>query len=176
MEAIEYYTYSDYKYWDGEWELIDGVPMAMSPAPMIRHQVLAYRVAMELDRSIEDKCDRCLVFGEADYKVDEVTLLKPDVVLLCDEPNLNHITKAPEIVVEVISPSTARRDEKVKYEIYESEKVAYFVLVYPDDDRAKIYKLAEDGKYSKEGDFSVDSYRFEETLCKAVIDWKRVFR
>jgi Uma2 family endonuclease len=51
--------------------------------------------------------------------------LKPDVVLICDEPNDQYITSTPEIVVEIISQSSAKRDEVFKFEIYEREKVPY---------------------------------------------------
>ena len=174
MEAIDYYTYDDYKLWEGDWELIDGVAVAMSPAPMIKHQAIAYKLARELGNSI-DECDQCMVLGEADWKINDVTLLRPDVVLICDEPHDKYMTKAPQIVVEVLSPSTARRDEKFKFEIYQEERVPYYVMVYPDDFKAKIYKL-DGNEYRKEGDFTNESYSFEQTHCRAVVDFQRVFR
>ncbi|RLA74090.1 MAG: hypothetical protein DRG30_05635 [Epsilonproteobacteria bacterium] len=73
-----------------------------------------------------------------------------------------------------VSKSTAKRDEKVKFKLYEAEKVLYYILVYPDDLKAKIYRL-ENNKYTKEGDFSLESYKFEETTCGASIDFKNVF-
>ncbi len=42
MSAVEYYTYEDYCHWEGKWEMIWGVPLAMAPAPMIKHQSIAY--------------------------------------------------------------------------------------------------------------------------------------
>ena len=174
MCAIEYYTYDDYKKWEGNWELIDGVPLAMSPAPMINHQVLAGNILFELKKSVDD-CENCVVASEVDYKIADDTILRPDVVLTCNEPNDAYLTKAPEIVVEVISKSTAKRDEKYKFEIYEKEKVKYYILVYPDDLRAKVYKLIN-SKYEKEGDFSYESYIFEESKCNASVDFEKVFR
>lgn len=174
MCAIEYYTYKDYVKWEGDWELINGVPLAMSPAPMITHQALANLIANELTNSSE-KCEQCLTLSEVDYKINDDTILRPDVVLTCGETNDAYLTKAPEIVVEVISHSTAKRDEKFKFEIYEKEKVKYYLLVYPDDLKAKIYKL--DGKeYDKQGDFTTESYTFKESSCKASINFERVFK
>ncbi|MEN4054273.1 MULTISPECIES: Uma2 family endonuclease [Sulfurimonas] len=174
MCAIEYYTYEDYVKWEGDWELINGVPLAMSPAPMITHQALATNIAYELKNS-SDNCKECLVLHEVDYKINDDTILRPDVVLTCNETNDAYLTKAPQIIVEVISHSTAKRDEKFKFEIYEKEKVKYYLLVYPDDLKAKIYKL--DGKeYDKQGDFTTESYTFEESSCKASIDFERVFK
>ena len=173
-QAIEYYSYDDYKEWEGEWELIDGIPLAMAPAPMRIHQSLATMIITELQNQLEE-CAQCEVLGEIDYKVSDDTILKPDIVLTCGETNESYLTKAPEIVVEIISKSTAKRDEKYKFEIYEKEKVNYYILVYPNDLRAKIYKL-KDSKYDKEGDFLQESYNFKETTCNVSLDFKRVFK
>ena len=174
MCAIEYYTYDDYVKWEGNWELINGIPLAMSPAPMITHQAIAGEIFYEL-RSSSNDCDECLTLSEVDYKVNDDTILRPDVVLTCNETNDAYLTKAPEIVVEVISPSTAKRDEKYKFEIYEKEKVKYYILVYPNDLIAKIYKL-DAKEYDKQGDFTTESYTFEESSCKASINFESVFK
>lgn len=174
MCAIEYYSYDDYVKWEGDWELIDGIPMAMSPAPIRKHQSLASEIIYHLRTQLSD-CELCEVLGEVDYKVNEETVLRPDVTLTCGETNEAYLTKAPEIVVEIISPSTAKRDEKYKFEIYEEEKVNYYILIYPDDLRAKVYKL--DGKkYDKQGDFTTQSYKFENTTCKIELDFEQVFK
>jgi Uma2 family endonuclease len=172
--AIETYTYADYTHWEGEWELIDGIPLAMSPAPMRIHQSIATELMYNLRNQLEE-CKSCEVLGEIDYKVSDDTILKPDIALTCGETNERYLTKAPEIIVEIISKSTAKRDEKYKFEIYEKEKVKYYILVYPNDLRAKIYKL-KGSKYDKEGDFLLESYDFEETSCKVNLDFERVFR
>ncbi|MEA1893130.1 MAG: Uma2 family endonuclease [Campylobacterota bacterium] len=176
MGALDYephYTYSDYKDWKGKWELYDGYPISMSPSPMISHQAIAYELAYELRRNMD--CDRCLIIGEEDWKLSDDTVLRPDVVLICDEPNDAYITKAPQIIIEVISPSTAKRDEGYKFKTYEKEKVLYYCIVYPDDLKAKLYKL-KDGKFDKEGDFSSQSYDFEDSTCKTSINFENVFK
>ncbi len=168
------YTYDDYKIWEGNWELIEGVPFAMSPAPMRKHQSMAYEIARVLGNQVED-CISCEVVGEVDYKINDETLLKPDVVLTCGDTHEKYLTKAPEIIVEIISKSTAKRDEVYKFDIYEKEKVKYYIIVYPDDLNAKIYKL--DGKsYDKQGDFSMESYHFEDTKCEVSLDFEKVFQ
>ncbi|MFK5975343.1 MAG: Uma2 family endonuclease [Sulfurovum sp.] len=172
-QPIEYYNYDDYAQWNGEWELIDGIAYSMSPVPMKKHQSIATEIIYNIRSQIED-CTRCEVLGEIDYKIDDYTTLKPDIVLTCGETNERYLTKAPEIVVEIISKSTARRDEVHKFAIYEKEKVNYYILVYPNDLRAKIYKL-KGSVYDKVGDFLDDAYTFEETECKVSLDFKRVF-
>lgn len=174
MCAIEYYTYEDYKQWEGKWELIAGVPLAMAPAPVRKHQALAAKIIRQIDEQL-DECAACEVLGEANYKICDDTVLRPDVVLICNEPNDTYLTKAPEIAFEIISPATAKRDEKYKFEIYEKELVKYYVLVYPDDLIAKIYKN-EQARYIKQGDFSFERYDFEQTTCKVSIDFDKLFK
>ena len=174
LDFLKHYTYEDYKLWEGKWELYQGYPVAMSPAPMINHQAIANLIAYQLTDTI-DECDRCLVLAEEDYKLADDTILRPDVTLICDEPHDAYITKAPEIIVEVISPSTAKNDEGYKFEKYEAEKVLYYIIVYPKELYAKVYKLKE-GKYDKQGDFSKERYDFNETQCKASVDFEKVFK
>ena len=174
LDYLPHYTYDDYALWEGKWELFEGFPVAMSPAPMINHQAISNLVAYQLTHSI-DECERCLVLSEEDYKLSDDTVLRPDVVLICDEPNDAYITKAPEIIVEVISKSTAKSDEGYKFQKYEAEQVKYYFIIYPNELYAKLYKLT-DGKYKKEGDFSKQIYNFEETLCGASIDFEKVFK
>ena len=174
MQAIENYTYDDYVLWEGRWELIEGFPLAMSPSPTIIHQTIASNILFEIRRSMGE-CENCVVITEEDWKVNENTVLKPDVVLICNELNDNYITKSPELVVEVISSSTAKRDEKFKFNIYEKEKVPYYILAYPKEFKAKIFKLKGD-KYSKEGDFFTEIYNFDGLTCPVRIDFDAVFK
>ncbi len=170
----EKYTYDDYKNWEGDWELIEGYPLAMAPAPMIRHQKLSVFITRAFLNSIE-MCEECDVLSEVDYKISEDTVVRPDVVLTCGEKNEYYLTKAPQIIVEIISKATAKRDEKVKFALYEREKVTYYILVYPDDLRAKIYKL-KNGKYEKEGDFLTQKYRFRDIECEFEVDFNDIFK
>ncbi len=168
------YTYNDYKLWDGDWELIGGIAVSMSPAPVRKHQSLASVIIREIGNQIED-CEICEVLGEVDYKISNDTVLRPDIALTCGETHEVYLTKSPEIVVEIISPSTAKRDEKYKFDIYEAEKVKYYILVYPEDLNAKVYKL-EDKKYTKEGDFTTEIYDFKETTCDVSLNFSKVFK
>jgi len=173
--AIEYYTYDDYCQWKGDWELIYGIPLAMAPSPMKSHQIIASSILVALANTSE-ACQTCVAISEQDWKICDDTIVKPDVVLICNEPiEGSYITKPPKIIVEVISKSTAKRDEKTKFELYQKEKVPYYVIVYPNDLRAKVYKL--DGKvYEKVDDFTHEVMRFDALECGASIDFEKVFR
>ena len=174
MGAIEYYSYNDYIQWEGNWELIYGYPLMMAPSPMITHQAIANMIAFELTHSIYE-CEECLILSEQDWKISDDTIVKPDVVLICNEPHGAYITKPPKVVVEILSKSTARRDETTKFELYEREKVLYYVIVYPNDLKAKVYKL-ENNKYEKVDDFTHEVMNFGEIECEAMVNFEKVFR
>ena len=169
-----HYTYDDYKLWEGNWELFSGIAVSMAPAPMRKHQSLASCIITELNNQLND-CPQCEVLGEVDYKIYDDTILRPDIVLTCGETNDSYLTKAPDIIVEIISKSTAKRDETYKFDIYENQKVKYYIIVYPDDLIAKVYKL-DDKEYDKQGDFSKELYEFENIVCDMKIDFEKVFR
>ena len=172
--AVEYYDYNDYVQWEGNWELIYGHPMMMAPSPMITHQALANLIAFELTQSIYE-CDECLIVSEQDWKINDDTLVKPDVVMICNEPYGAYITKPPKIVVEIISKSTARRDEQTKFELYEKERVPYYIIVYPNDLKAKVYRL-KDNRYQKVDDFTHEIMDFDDLECGGIINFERVFK
>ena len=168
------YTYDEYKLWEGDWELFEGVPVAMSPAPMRKHHSLASELIYNF-RDELGNCPECEVLGEVDYKIADDTILRPDIVLTCNEESESYLLKAPEIIVEILSKSTAKRDEKYKFSIYEAEKVKYYILIYPDDLYAKVFKL-KGSVYDKEGDFTCEKYKFDETLCQVELDFEKVFK
>ena len=169
------YTYADYINWEGAWELIDGTPISMAPAPMRIHQQIARELLFALNSEMKEECTRCEILYEVDWKITEETVLRPDIVLICDDKHEAYLTKAPKIVVEILSLSTAKKDETVKFDIYEEEGVQYYILVYPNDLKAKVYSLKE-GKYIKVSDFTHEVLRFDDLDCTLSLDFATVFK
>jgi len=172
-EYHPHYKYDDYKEWEGNWELIDGVAYAMAPSPMFSHQAISMLLGTTLMDSLKD-CKNCMVLSEMDYKLADDTILRPDIALVCGQKSGAYIKKAPELIVEIVSKSSAVRDEKIKHQLYQNEKVKYYVLLYPEDLKAKIYKL-QNGKYEKVVDLLNGSFDFENIECNATIDFDFVF-
>ena len=174
LAYVENYTKDDYNLWEGDWELIYGQPYAMSPSPMYGHQFVSMKISRQLDEQL-DNCRNCNVVCEMDVEFSDDTILRPDCMVICHEP-INRVTKAPEIVFEVISKSTAKRDETIKFEVYQDEGVKYYILAYPDNKKAKVYKLHE-GRYIKVSDFTDEKYTFELDKCDIEFDfgfiWKK---
>ena len=141
------YTIDDYKHWEGDWELIYGQAVAMAPSPFGSHQAIVSEIIFDLKSSLQ-RCDKeCFVYTELDYIVDEETVLRPDVLVSCQKIK-DFAKKAPEFIVEVLSPSTAIKDKNIKFSIYEKEGVPYYMMVDYKLQKVKVYELHE-GKYRK---------------------------
>jgi len=177
LDDLPHYTYEDYARWDGEWELIYGVAYAMSPAPMIEHQTISTNIAWQL-KELFSHCEQCRSLLPVDWKIAEDTVVQPDNLLICHKPtNKAYLTKAPTIIFEVLSPSTASKDKNLKFKLYEAEGVKYYIIVNPDDKVAKVYEL-KDGRYIKMCDASDEAITFNIKECqeeKILFDFSKIW-
>ncbi len=174
MKYEEHYSVDDYEKWDGQWELIYGAPYAMSPSPIVTHQFVSSKIAVQLDALLHD-CKNCLVLNEVDWEISSDTVLKPDVLVICKKID-EKVNKTPEIIFEVISVATAKRDEVLKFDICQKEGVKYYTLVYPKERVAKVYKLNDDGKFIKQDDFENETFVFTLKNCSGEFDFSKIWR
>lgn len=173
LDELPHYTYQEYVEWEGRWELIDGIPYAMSPAPMKKHQALANRMGRLLDEALEE-CEACYASQPVDWKISEDTVVQPDNLIICEEPEGLYITKAPPLIVEILSPSTARKDEGLKFHLYESEGVIWYLIVNPAESLVKIYENIE-GRFVKRLDATDESFDFTRLPCNLKVDFSRLW-
>lgn len=170
----ERFTYKDYLTWPGEerWELIDGVAYDMSPAPSRRHQEILGNLFVEFHNYLKDKS--CKVYlapfdvrlPENDEQDDEIeTVVQPDIVVVCEGNKLDDAggRGAPDIVIEILSPYTSKKDLVTKYRLYERHKVKQYWIVNPETEGVTIYKLKNDKyknpqEYKKEDKVKVDMF------------------
>ena len=122
----EKYTYADYLTWpdDERWELIDGHPYAMSPAPARKHQAILGELFRKVSDFFEDSS--CQVYVAPfdvrlaeDYSDDHLidNVVQPDISVFCKKESLDDkgAMGAPTLTVEILSPSTAQKDIKTKF-------------------------------------------------------------
>ncbi|MEM9326808.1 MAG: Uma2 family endonuclease [Bacteroidota bacterium] len=141
------YTFADYLQWEGEWELIEGIPYAMSPMPSPRHQSIAGKVHSEFLIEIRKKGCRCEVYQPIDLKVDENTVVHPDLLVVCPPIEKQFLDFAPELVVEILSPSTREKDKITKLELYQNFRIKYYLIIDPENNSIAYYRLDAEGKY-----------------------------
>ena len=169
-----HYTYKDYRHWEGRWEIIDGEAFAMSPAPMPKHQIISAKITTQLTTALES-CRECEAYLPIDWHVTDDTIVQPDNLVLCYTPEGSYITKAPSLIFEVVFPSTAAKDEHLKFDIYQREGVLYYILVYPDEKLAKVYRLTEDGRYAKALDATDETFTFDLKKCTIDFDFSKIW-
>jgi Uma2 family endonuclease len=174
IAIVEHYTLADYRQWEGDWELIHGVPLAMAPSPNVGHQQLSMAIARQLDEALDD-CPRCQALFEIDVELADDTVVRPNVLVICYQPEGDRLTRSPSLIFEVVSPKTARRDEVTKFELYRDAGVAYFVLVWPESRSCRVYRLSN-GEYESCGDFVEGHYRFDLESCKIDFDFSRLWK
>ena len=157
-------------------ELIDGVMYDMT-APKRIHQDLLFELALEFRKCVEASGSDCKVrLAPFDVRLlqDDRTMLEPDIFITCDESKAteDYYDGAPELTVEILSPSTRRKDFLVKTLSYQRAGVREYWIVDPRDRVVRVFFFEED-------DFPV-TYSFDDEIPvrisegKCVIDFKKI--
>ncbi len=110
-------TWQDYQTWSDKarWEIIGGIAYAMSPASSTQHQRVAGKLHAHFDRCLSGT--GCTPFiAPTDVKLSEFDVVQPDILVVCDPAKItqSQIEGAPEVVVEVLSPTTSTKDLREK--------------------------------------------------------------
>lgn len=150
----ERYTFADVLTWDENEraEIIDGEPVMMAP-PTTAHQLISGEIFRQLGNYLEGK--KCLAIpapfavrlfeknGDSPEDVD--TMVEPDISIICDRDKLDkHGCKgAPDMVVEILSPSTQRHDRLVKLGLYQRAGVREYWIVSPEDQTVQVFTLVD---------------------------------
>jgi Uma2 family endonuclease len=137
------YTYEDYLLWEGKWELIDGLPYAMSPAPTTKHQRISSELNYLLVAALKH-CKYCRAYSPINWKIANDTVLQPDALVICKPlGNAKYLDFPPALVAEIISPSSSLTDRREKFEIYEAQGVKYYIIADPGFNKIEIFELVE---------------------------------
>ncbi len=174
------FTYKDYLLWpdDERWELIYGEAYDMSPAPSRRHQnVLGklFRIISEI--TDKGQCETYIApfdirLSESSKLDDQLenedisTVVQPDLSVFC-RPELLDSRGAigpPDLVIEILSPSTGYKDQTTKLALYEHYQVKEYWLVNGDIPSVMVYRLGDDRKFGKP-----DYYRIDDEVFSAVL-------
>ena len=173
IKILPHYTYEDYERWEGSWELIDGIPHAMSPAPIPKHQIISLNIASEFRNALKN-CN-CRAVLPIDYKINDDTILQPDILIICKEVTKKYLDFPPSLIVEVLSPATVVKDKNTKYQIYQDQGVKYYLMVDIEKDLIEVYELKE-GKYALIQNAQNFSHQFRlNDNCEISIDFSQVW-
>ncbi len=149
------FTYSDYLKWPGDerWEIIDGEAFAMTPAPTLRHQKIAGNFFASFAAFFKGKS--CVPFyAPTDVILDDRNVVQPDILVICDKNKMTdaNVQGAPDLVVEILSPSTGLKDKREKKTLYERFGVREYLVVDPEHEMVERFVLS-DGRFGREDVF-----------------------
>ncbi|PQJ10700.1 hypothetical protein CJD36_012060 [Flavipsychrobacter stenotrophus] len=158
LDINKVYTYADYYKWKFEEriELIKGRIFKMSPAPTSAHQVISREVSGLLWQFLKGK--PCQFFSAPfDVRIprrsredkDIITVVQPDICVICEPTKIDKkgCIGAPDIVMEILSPSNSEKELKLKYEVYQEAGVREYWVIFPTEKTLMIYTLS-DGKFA----------------------------
>jgi len=178
------YTYADYCTWgdDERWELIDGVPYAMAPAPNLGHQGICVKLIQQISNFLEGHACRVFV-APVDVRLSaddaDDTVVQPDVLVVCDESKFEEngkcIIGAPDFIIEVLSPSSEKRDLIIKKKLYQESGVREYWIVDPEIKALMTYVLIDGMGYVSRSYGEQDKSVPVEVLEGCIIDLSKVF-
>ncbi|GGB16209.1 MULTISPECIES: Uma2 family endonuclease [Mucilaginibacter] len=149
------YTVEDYLMLEegAPFQLIN-YDLIMSPSPIPAHQQLSAKIIQLLSNFLDSINDNgFLVSAPMDVKFDDGNVLQPDILYIKEgrvaDLVKDRIEGAPDLIIEILSPSTAYYDLRQKKDVYEKYGVAEYIIIDPVQENADMYKLTHEG-YSLE--------------------------
>ena len=148
------FTYEDYQHTpeDQRFELLDG-ELTMVPAPNLRHQRIGTRLGALLHAFVQERDLGEVFHAPCDVVLSNTDVVQPDLLFVSEERahlllGGDNVLGAPDLVVGILSPSTAGRDRTLKRALYARHGVKEYWLVDPDARTVTVLRLGA-------GDFEV---------------------
>ena len=181
----EYYTLEDALHWEEHEhiELLDGIPVMLA-TPSTSHQRVVLALVRQLADYLDDK--QCEVFvapftvcpfarrDDPPHSID--TLVEPDITVVCDPEKLDKVgcKGAPDLIIEILSPSSLRHDRLTKHNLYQRAGVREYWIVDPESKTVQSFVL-ENGYYAAQ-DFGDEGDTIQVNVLEdCAIDLSLVF-
>jgi Uma2 family endonuclease len=180
------YTYADYLSWeiDHMVELIKGkVFRQAAAAPRRIHQELVLKIGSQLSGLLKgNKCKAYVAPFDVRLPVkskkheDITTVVQPDICVVCDSEKLDDLgcVGAPDLIMEILSPSNNKKELQNKYEVYEESGVPEYWIIHPYEKTLLVYTLIK-GKYQPSRLFTLGDQVPSQCIEGFVLDLDEVF-
>lgn len=194
MEQIQFspdklYTFADYLTWSDNkrYEIFNGRVFELLPSPTSKHQSVSGNLFIDMGNYLRNKKPCKVLYAPIDVRLpvkpEEAadaqiyTVVQPDIIVVCDTKKLDEkgCLGAPDLVVEVLSPSTAKNDFKDKYLLYEQAGVREYWIVHPVDELLTVFKRNSEGKLALEKIYTCDDMVKVGIFDDLIIDLKDIF-
>ncbi|GAW30543.1 Uma2 family endonuclease [Carboxydocella sp. JDF658] len=179
------YTYRDYLAWEGEdkLEIIEGVPY-LQASPGREHQRVSMNLSLLLGSYFRDRdCEvyaapfDVLLLAPGESEEDCTNVVQPDLLVVCDQTKLNErgCKGSPDLVVEILSPSTASIDYIKKMALYEKYGVKEYWIVSPKSRTVQIFALV-DAHFNEPDTFALGETVSSRLFSALAFPVKEIFR
>jgi Uma2 family endonuclease len=185
-ELNKKYTFADYLKWDTQerYELIDGIPVMMTPAPSWQHQAISRQLTYQFAAFLQGK--KCQVFNAPfDVRIpcneekdqDITNVFQPDLLVICDPSRLSGsgYYGVPTLIIEILSPYTVKTDRILKFNKYEQAGVQEYWIVEPEVKIVTRFKLQENQKYGRPENYTEEEKIDVSVLPGLTVDLSAVF-
>lgn len=173
-------TYEDYIHFpdDGRiHELIDG-DHYVSPAPGTDHQRISRRIQFQLYEQLEKPGLAEVFDAPTDVHLTQIDVVQPDLAIIDATRRYiispRKVNDAPELIVEILSESTATRDQSLKRDLYQRAGVGEYWIVDPGTHEVHAFRLSSSGQYEPAGTYR-ESIEFRTERLHAVVDLTQVW-
>jgi len=171
-------TYQDYLGWpeDERWEIIDGKAYNMTPAPSTLHQRILVRLVGFLEKALQST--PCTVFiAPTDVVLSEEDVVQPDLLIVCDGQKISrsNIQGPPDLIIEITSPASVRKDRREKKALYELFGVKEYIIIDPEGTFAEQFILESQNRYGVGKIFSPEEDLPLSILSEISLPLKEVF-
>lgn len=155
-------------------ELIEG-EVIMSPAPIPKHQRVSRRSVILLDSLIPDGE---IFDAPIDVYFDDDNVVQPDIVWVSANSRCvvteKRLEGPPDLIVEIFSPGTERRDKKAKFDLYQKYGVREYWMMDPEEEYIEVYRH-ENGFFVRQGVYGPDESFESAVLGGKTVELKAVF-
>lgn len=159
-------------------EVLDGVHVA-SPSPVYRHQTISRRIQFQLYEQIELKGLGQVVDAPMDIELGVHDIVEPDIfVILKDNEHIiteTHVRGAPDLIIEILSPSTSDRDLGIKKDRYEVSGVPEYWIVDPDARTVTVFTLTAGARTYGMPEVHAEEILFSARGATAEVDLTKVW-
>jgi len=180
------YSYADYLTWseDERWEIIDGIAyMQAAPSPI--HQEISGGLFAQFHNYLSGKpckvypapfCVKLMRDDEKNHE-DIKKVVEPDITIVCDKSKLDDkgYNGAPDMIVEIMSPSSIKMDRFIKFNSYEKAGVREYWIVEPEGKLVSVFALQGDQRYGRPEIYTEDDKIKVSIFPDLIVDLKPVF-
>lgn len=182
----ERYTFADYLTWDENEriEIIDGEAFLMA-APSSKHQEISMEISRQLANFLVGKPCRVypapfnvrLFAKDGDAPEDVDTVVEPDISVICDRSKIDArgCKGAPDLIVEILSPSSLRNDRLVKLRLYQRAGVREYWIADPENKTVQVFLLNSNGILYPHEDYGQEDVAKVNVLDGCFIELDKVF-